>query len=99
MVLEGVARAPQVETLRLLTAEEDGFLVIMTRVLHDPELHRSRVDGQGARRPSWCGVDWSHVEESRKSWDPNMSIDLKVDTAKPLSTIRSALVDHLTRVP
>jgi len=99
VVLEGVARAPQVETLRLLTAEEGArFLVIMTEC-SDPELHRSRVDGRERGIPGWYEFDWSHVEESRKSWDPNMSIDLKVDTAKPLSTIRSALVDHLTRVP
>jgi predicted kinase len=99
VVLDGVARAPQVETLRLLAADEGaGFLVIMTECT-DPGLHRSRVDGRERGIPGWYEFDWSHVEESRKSWDPNMSIDLKVDTTKPLSTIRSTLVDHLSTVP
>ena len=46
VVLDGVARTPQVETLRLLAAEEGArFLVIMTEC-SDPVLHRSRVDGR-----------------------------------------------------
>jgi ADP-ribose pyrophosphatase YjhB (NUDIX family)/predicted kinase len=94
VVLDGVARAPQVETLRLL-AEEEGarFLVIMTEC-SNPELHRSRVDGRERGIPGWYEFDWSHVEKSRKSWDPNMSVDLRVDTAELLSTIRHVLGAH-----
>jgi len=94
VVLDGVARAPQVETLRLLAAEEGArFLVIMTEC-SDLKLHRSRVDGRERGIPGWYEFDWSHVEESRKSWDPNMAVDLKVDTTKPLSAIRHVLGDH-----
>jgi len=95
VVLDGVARAPQVETLRLLAAEEGArFLVILTDC-SDLELHRSRVDGRERGIPGWYEFDWSHVEASRKSWDPDMSVDLKVDTASHLSTIRRVLGDHL----
>jgi predicted kinase len=90
-VLDGVARAPQVEVLRLLATEEGArFLVIMTEC-SDPELHRSRVDGRDRFIPGWYELDWSHVEQSRKSWDPDMAVDLKVDTAQPLATIRRDL--------
>jgi hypothetical protein len=99
VVLDGVARAPQVETLRQLAAEEGTrFLVIMTEC-SDPELHRSRVDDRDRGIPGWYEFDWSHVEESRKSWDPNMSVDLKVDTSEPLSAIRRVLGDHVTELP
>jgi predicted kinase len=95
VVLDGVARTPQVETLRLLAAEEGArFLVIMTEC-PDPQLHRSRVDGRKRGIPDWYEVGWNHVEESRKSWDPDMSIDLKVDTTEPLSTIRRVVGDRL----
>jgi len=96
VVLDGVARAPQVEALRLLAAEEGArFSVIMTEC-SDQELHRSRVDGRERGIPGWYEFDWSHVEQSRKNWDPNIPVDLKVDTAKPLSTIRRVLGDHVS---
>lgn len=95
VVLDGVARAPQVETLRLLAAEEGArFMVIMTEC-SDSELHRSRVEERERGIPAWYEFDWSHVEESRKSWDPNMSVDVKVDSAEPLSTIQRILCGYL----
>ena len=95
VVLDGVARAPQKESLRRLAAEEGArFMVIMTEC-SDPALHRSRVDERERGIPDWYEFDWSHVEESRKSWDPNMSADVEVDTAEPLTTIQRVLADHL----
>jgi predicted kinase/ADP-ribose pyrophosphatase YjhB (NUDIX family) len=95
VVLDGVARAPQVEAMRMLAAEEGArFLVVMSEC-SDPELHRSRVDGRERSIPGWYEFDWSHVEQSRKSWDPDMAVDLKVDTAEPLATIRRVLGDHV----
>ncbi len=94
VVLDGVARAPQLETLRQLAAEEGTrFLVVMTEC-SDSELHRSRVDDRERGIPGWYELDWSHVEEARKSWDPNMPVDLKVDTAEHLATTRRVLGDH-----
>jgi hypothetical protein len=81
--------------MRLLAAEEGArFLVIMTEC-SDPELHQSRVDDRKRDIPGWYEVGWSHVEESRKSWDPHMFVDLKIDTAEPLSTIRRVLDDEI----
>ena len=98
VVLDGVARASQVEALRLLAADEGArFLVIMTEC-SDPELHRSRVDGRERGIPGWYEFDWNHVEQSRKSWDPDMAVDLRVDTADPLAMIRRVLSDHFVRV-
>jgi predicted kinase len=97
-VLDGVARAPQVEALRLLAAEEGvRFLAVMTEC-SDPELHRSRVDGRDRCIPGWYELDWSNVEQSRKSWDPDMPVDMTVDTAQPIATIRRYLEQHLNRV-
>ena len=97
VVLDGVARAPEVEALRLF-AEEEGarYLVVMTEC-SDLELHRSRVIGRDRGIPGWYELDWSHVERSRKIWDPDMAADLKVDTANPLETIRHNLGGHFVR--
>ena len=98
VVLDGVARAPQVEALRVLAAQEGArFFVVMTEC-PDPELHRSRVDGRERGIPDWYEFGWSHVERSRKSWDPDMAVDLKVDTSEPLAAIRGVLGDHVLKV-
>jgi 8-oxo-dGTP pyrophosphatase MutT (NUDIX family)/predicted kinase len=95
VVLDGVARAAQVETFRLLATEAGArFLVIMTEC-SDVELHRSRVSGRERGIPGWYELDWPHVERARRSWDPNMTADVKVDTAKPFSAIRQILDDRL----
>jgi len=95
VVLDGVARAPQVEMLRSLAAVEGAqFSVVMTECA-DPALHRSRVDGRQRDIPGWYELDWSDVENSRRSWDPNMPVDLRVDTAEPVAVIERALTIHL----
>ena len=95
VVLDAVARAPQVEAMRLLAAEEGArFFVVMTECSNQ-ELHRSRVEGRERGIPGWYELDWSHVEKSRQSWDADMPVDLKVDTAQPLATIRRVLDEHV----
>ncbi len=95
VVLDGVARAHQVESLRQLAAEEGArFSVIMTEC-SDPDLHRSRVDDRERGIPGWYELEWSHVEGSAESWDPDMPVDVTIDTADPLSTIRGILGGHV----
>jgi predicted kinase len=95
VVLDGVARDPQVETLRQLASEVGAqFVVIMTEC-SNADLHRSRVEGRERGIPSWYELEWSHVEESRKRWDPNIAVDFKVDSAEPLSMIERVLGDHV----
>jgi 8-oxo-dGTP pyrophosphatase MutT (NUDIX family)/predicted kinase len=95
VVLDGVARAPQVEILRLLAEDEQArFLVIMTEC-SDLDLHQRRVENRERSIPGWYELDWSHAQGSRRTWDPNMSVDLKVNTAEPLSTIRRLLADQI----
>ena len=87
----------EVEALRQLSVEERAcFFVIMTEC-SDPELHRSRVGSRDRAIPGWYELDWSHVERSRKIWDPDMAADLKVYTANPLETIRHNLGGHFVR--
>ena len=95
VVLDGVARAPQVDDLRLLAAETGAqFTVIMTEC-SDVELHRSRVDGRQRQIPGWYELDWSHVERARQSWDPTMAVDLRVESSNPVATVRQLLGDHV----
>lgn len=84
VVLDGMARAPQMDLLRRLAEEEGaGFVAIMTEC-SDPDLHRSRVENRDRGIPDWYELEWSQVERSRQSWVPELSVDLRLDTAVPL---------------
>jgi hypothetical protein len=96
VVLDGVARAPQIESLRSLAKGAGARVFVVMTECSDFELHRTRILGRDRGIPGWYELDWGHVEQSRKSWDPNMSVDLKVDTAKPLSIIEKTLGDTVT---
>jgi 8-oxo-dGTP pyrophosphatase MutT (NUDIX family)/predicted kinase len=93
VVVDGVARAPEVEALRSLASEERARFVVVMTVCSDPELHRSRVHGRERGIPGWYELDWNHVERSRKTWDSNMAVDLRLETSEPLSTIQRVLRD------
>lgn len=94
MVPDGVARAPEIEMLRALAQVEGAqFFVVMTEC-SDPELHRTRVDSRHRGIPDRYEIDWSSVERSRKSWDPDLSLDLRIDSAKPMQTIERSLYIH-----
>jgi 8-oxo-dGTP pyrophosphatase MutT (NUDIX family)/predicted kinase len=95
VVLDGVARASEVDALRALSADEAaGSLVIMTEC-SDLELHRSRVEGRERGIPGWYELDWHHVEQSRERWNPDIGVDVTVDSAKSLATVRGILLDRL----
>jgi len=95
VVLDGVARAPQVEILRSLADEEGAQLLIIMTECSDSAIHRSRVDGRRRDIPGWYELDWSTVVRSRKSWDADLPVDLKIDSANPMSNIESVVNLHL----
>jgi hypothetical protein len=76
VVLDGVAREPEVAATRVLAVEEGvGSFVVMTECL-DAAVHRSRVEGRQRLIPNWYELDWDHVEAARKSWVPPWDVDL-----------------------
>jgi predicted kinase len=76
VVLDGVARAPEVAATRALAVEEGaGSLVVMTECA-DAAVHRSRVEGRQRLIPNWYELDWDHVEAAHKSWVPLQDVDL-----------------------
>lgn len=95
VVLDGVARAPEVEQLRKVAAEESaGFTVIMTHC-SDVALHQSRIERRQRRIPGWYELDWSHVDEALGDWDADMTVDLRLDAAQPMSQNVDLIDVHL----
>jgi predicted kinase len=84
VVLDGVARDPEVQETRRVAAEEGaGFLVAMTSCL-DAGLHRQRVEGRQRNIPHWYELDWEHVERARSSWVAPTGLDLVLEAEVPV---------------
>jgi predicted kinase len=82
VVLDGVARQPEVEGTRLVAREEGaGCLVVMTACA-DVDTHRARVDGRRRHIPNWYELDWDHVSAARSSWTAPSGVDLVLDASE-----------------
>ena len=68
VVLDGVARDPEVVGTRLVAAEEGAARLVVMTSCADVDLHRSRVEGRSRGIPNWYELDWEHVARSRASW-------------------------------
>jgi hypothetical protein len=85
VVLDGVARDPEVVGTRLVAVEEGATtLVVMTRCV-DAELHRSRVEGRSRGIPNWYELDWEHVAQARASWVTPVDVDIALEAADPVA--------------
>jgi len=81
VVLDGVARAPEVERCRSCAQSEMARFSLVVTYCSDLELHRSRVEGRQRLIPNWYELEWSHVERSIETWEPPEHADLSLDAA------------------
>ena len=97
VVLDGVARAPEVERTRRLAHEHAaGCAVVVTRC-RDRALHRSRVEGRVRAIPGWHELDWPSVERTLGDWTEPEEVDLVLDAGDPLDANAAALRSILGR--
>jgi predicted kinase len=84
VVLDGVARDPELEGTRELADEEGARCLVIMTACADPVLHRARVEGRQRQIPGWYELDWEHVERARSSWVPPEGLDLTLEAATPV---------------
>lgn len=99
VVLDGVARDPEVEGTRLVAQQEGVRSLVILTTCRDAELHRSRVEGRRRMIPDWYELDWDHVERARASWVPPGDVDLVLEAADQMeenATRVQALLAPLT---
>ncbi|HLM96350.1 MAG TPA: AAA family ATPase [Acidimicrobiales bacterium] len=91
VVLDGVARAPEVAGSRQVAADEGArCLVVMTRCA-DADVHRARVDGRQRQIPNWYELDWEHVARSRASWVAPEDVDIVLEATDSVDANADAL--------
>jgi predicted kinase len=96
VVLDGVARQPEVRGTREVAAEEGAACLVVMTTCADVDLHRSRVEGRSRGIPNWYELDWDHVARTRASWQAPAGVDLVLDAAETTAhngaRLRRALV-------
>jgi predicted kinase len=76
VVLDGVARRPEVARAREIAGDERVQSLVLLTACDDAEVHRSRVEGRRRGIPNWYELDWDHVAQARAAWEPPSDVDL-----------------------
>ena len=93
VVLDGVAREPQLERARSLTATYAVPMVSVATMCSDPTVHRTRLAGRQRGIPGWHELDWVYIERFLASWEPPAT-DIVLDAVDPLGE-NTATVERL----
>lgn len=99
VVLDGVARQPEIARAREVAGEERAESFVLMTACEDAEVHRSRVDGRQRGIPDWYELDWDHVAQARASWRAPSDVDLVLQATDRMEDnaerVRNALgADH-----
>jgi predicted kinase len=84
VVLDGVARGPEVEGTRLVASEEGAPSLVVMTSCGDAAVHRARVEGRQRQIPDWYELDWDHVARARAAWVPPDDVDLVLEAEDPV---------------
>ncbi len=79
VVLDGVARPPEVESTRLVALDEGADCLVVMTTCADVDAHRARVEGRRRHIPNWYELDWDHVSSARSSWIVPNSVHLVLE--------------------
>ena len=95
VILDGVARQPEVAKSSELASEYDALFFSVLCTIDDPELHRRRIAERVRRIPGWPELTWEDVQRSRDGWQPPGKVDLVLSAHESfdanLATMRSAI--------
>jgi predicted kinase len=95
VVLDGVARDPEVAGARAVACEAGARSLVVTCGCSDPAVHRVRVEGRTRGIPGWYELTWADVSASLARWSPPGDTDLHLDAVEPLARNLDRLRDLL----
>lgn len=95
VVLDGVARSPDVEHCREVALDEHAHFAVILTECADAGVHRSRIEGRQRSIPNWYEIDWHQVQRSRASWVAPAPVELRLQATEPMAQNRRRLADFL----
>jgi predicted kinase len=94
VVLDGVARAPEIEQCRETAVQEVVPCVVVATRCSDGAAHRRRIEGRRREIPDWYEVEWDQVERSAERWTEPQGADLHLDTVDGEDVIASRVESY-----
>ncbi len=94
VVLDGVAREHQLETVRDLAEREAATVFTVLTSCDDVVVHEARVSRRQRRIPGWHELEWVSVEKFLAEWTAP-DCDLQLDAGAPLSSNVEKLIAYL----
>jgi predicted kinase len=91
VVLDGVARATEIEHCRTGAVQEGVPSVVVATRCSDGAVHRSRIEGRRREIPDWYELEWGQVERSVARWTEPQEAELRLDTVDGEDVIASRL--------
>jgi predicted kinase len=76
IVLDGVAREPEIARCQAIADDLDSRLVVIVTQCSDLDVHRSRIDERRRVIPNWYELDWDHVQAALAGWESPEDVDL-----------------------
>jgi predicted kinase len=98
VVLDGVARSPELRQCRAVADDEEATLVVILTECTDVAVHRSRIEGRRRRIPHWYELDGDAVQRPRARFERPEPVDLVLEATDPLDRNVGRLTDLLARV-
>lgn len=97
VVLDGVARQPEVTGTRRLAAEEGAACLVVMTTCVDIDIHRARVEGRSRHIPNWYELEWTHVAQARATWEPPADVDLVLEATVAVAENSVRLQSEIVR--
>ncbi len=91
IILDGVARAPEISRTRAIAQEVGARSLVALCSAPTVDIHRERIVGRVRNIPEWPELIWEDVENSRHTWEAPNDVDLVLDPDQPLATSSASL--------
>jgi predicted kinase len=79
VVLDGVARVPEVAGTRAFAREEGVPSFVVMTACADAELHWTRIEDRQRGIPGWYELEWEHVAQARSEREAIVDVDVVLD--------------------
>lgn len=94
-VLDGAARAPEIDATRQVAADEGVTCRLVVTRCRDTTVHRDRIERRTRSIPGWYELEWPHVAGFLSRWEEPNDADLYIDAVDPLPDNLARLDDLL----
>ena len=95
MVLDGLARDGEINSVRELASELDVRSLVVLTTCHDREIQKARIEGRTRGIPGWHELTWEQVERSRRGWVQPRDVDVVLDETRPIEVHVAAVLRRL----